>query len=131
MQVFADSGTGQVVAPTVDAMGTTVVELHGEIDRAVVEPLRDCVLSSIERDADVLVDLADVSLIDFSSLSFLVQAAQVADRRGRRLCLVAVSPIVQRTLAAAGLDRTLAIPRAAVDRSGSRRSGSGWQHPMG
>ncbi len=98
----SDRAIHQIVAADTVA-GATVVELHGDIDLAVVEPLRDCMISGIEQDCDVLVDLADVTLIDCASLGALVQAGQLAERRGRKLCLVAPPPVVRWTLAAAGL----------------------------
>jgi anti-anti-sigma factor len=88
----------------VDDLAATVVELHGDIDRHVADPLWDCVVSGMERGADVLVDLADVTLIDCASLSTLVEARHLADRRGGTVCLVAPAAAVRRTLAATGLD---------------------------
>lgn len=100
----ADYGTDQIVTATLDATGVPVVELHGDIDLGVIEPLRDGVVNAVEQGTDVLVDLAGVTLIDCASLGVLVQADRLAVRRGVRVFLVAPSPIVSRTLAAAGLD---------------------------
>ncbi|MEU4245751.1 STAS domain-containing protein [Actinoplanes sp. NPDC026619] len=108
-QPVMDLGTGQVVLPVIDAPGATVVELHGDIDLAVVEPLRDGVDAGVELGDDVLVDLADVTLLDCASLSVLVRAGDLACRRGHRVCLVAPAPIVRRTLAACGLDMTFPV----------------------
>jgi anti-anti-sigma factor len=92
------------VNATIEADGSKVVELHGDIDLAVVEPLRDCMISGVEKGLHILVDLADVTLIDCACLGALVQAGDLAGRRGQALCLVAPPPVVRRTLAAAGLD---------------------------
>lgn len=102
--VLADTRIGQVDAPVVEPNGATLVGLHGDIDLGVVEQLRDSVMSGVERGAVVLVDLTDVTLIDAASLGALVQADQRAARRGRRVCLVAPSAMVRRTLICAGLD---------------------------
>lgn len=98
------SGSGRIVTAMIERPAATVVELHGDIDLEVVQPLRDCVLSGVEQCADVLVELADVTLIDCACLGALVQGSRLADRRGHTLCLVAVPPPVQQTLIAAGLD---------------------------
>lgn len=98
----------QIVTPAAGHDDTAVVELHGDIDLAVVEQLRDCVTSRLERGADVVVDLTDVTLIDCASLGTLVQADELADRRGRRMCLAAPAAVVRRTLAGAGLHGSFA-----------------------
>jgi anti-sigma B factor antagonist len=82
----------------------TVLELHGEIDLDVRESLRRSLVRGVERDADVLVDLADVTLLDCASLGVLVEAGHLAGRRGHQVCLVAPSPAVRRTLAVTRLD---------------------------
>lgn len=82
----------------------TVVELHGEVDFGVVEMLRDCLADGVGRNTDVVVDLADVTLIDCVSLGALVEAGRLADRRGHELCLAAPGSAIRRTLAATMLD---------------------------
>lgn len=100
----ADGGTGQVMTTVVDDETVTVVELHGDIDGEVVAPLQDYVTAGIEQGLDVLVDLAEVTLIDSASLDTLVGAGHRAARRGTGFCLVAVPPKVLLQLAGAGLD---------------------------
>lgn len=102
--ILADTGAGRIVTPRSGASDAAVVELHGEIDLELVESLREAVVSRVERGIDVLVDLADVSLIDCASLGVLVQADWFAGRCGHRVCLVAPPNQIRRTLAAAGLD---------------------------
>lgn len=89
--------------------GATVVELHGDIDLDVAEPLWDCVAAGYERGDDVLVDLSDVTLIDCAALGVLVRAEHLGSRRGHRLCLVAPAAAVRRTLAATGLQTAFPI----------------------
>lgn len=100
---------GQAAVAVTEHPTATVVELHGDIDREVAEPLWDGVTSGYERGADVLVDLSDVTLIDCASLGALVRAEQLAERRGRRLCLVAPAAAVRWTLAATGLETAFPI----------------------
>jgi anti-sigma B factor antagonist len=83
--------------------GAPVVQLHGDIDLASVDLLEDCLATGVDCGGDVFVDLADVTLIDGASLSVLVRAGRVAERRGQTIHLVAPSPFVQRILAAAEL----------------------------
>jgi anti-anti-sigma factor len=85
------------------------VELHGEVDAEFVEILRDCLADGVRRDTDVLVDLADVTLIDCACLGALVEARRLAAGRGRRVCLVAPRPVVRQTLAATMLDTAFPV----------------------
>lgn len=101
--ILADTGTGRIDAPSAGTAGAALVELHGDIDLEVAAQLRDRILSHVERDTDVLVDLSDVTLIDGVSLAALIYAGRMAAHRGRKLCLVAPSPVVRRTLSYAGL----------------------------
>ncbi|SNY25502.1 anti-anti-sigma factor [Paractinoplanes atraurantiacus] len=110
---------------SVTLAGAAVVELHGDIDVEVAEPLQDQLADGLERRDDILVDASDVSLIDCASLGVLIQAHQRADRRGCRFCLVAPSPAMRRTLAGTGLDAAFPIFRsrahaAAVASAGRR-----------
>ncbi|MCM4078882.1 STAS domain-containing protein [Paractinoplanes hotanensis] len=109
--ILADTGTGRIVAPVVEQAGTAMVELHGDVDREMVEQLEDCVLSGVTRGVDVLVDLADVSMMGAASLGALIEADELAGRRGRRLCLLAPPARVWRTLAAAGLEHAFPVFR--------------------
>jgi anti-sigma B factor antagonist len=86
-----------------------VVELHGDIDLATVDLLEDCLAVGVERGGDVLVDLADVTLIDGASLGVLVRAGRAAERRGRTMHLVAPSAFIQRILMAAGLGDVFSV----------------------
>lgn len=108
---LADTGTGQIFAPVLEQAGAAVVELHGDVNLEMVEPLEDCVFSGVTRGVDVLIDLADVTMIDAASLGALIEADELADRRGRRLCLVAPPAKVWRTLAGAGLEHAFPVFR--------------------
>ncbi|MET8944062.1 STAS domain-containing protein [Streptomyces sp. NPDC004542] len=85
--------------------GTTVVELHGEVDILTALPLRarldDLTAAALP---DLVVDLRAVSFIDCSGLGVLCRARnRVAERRGR-LRLVTESDQFRRVLRGAGLD---------------------------
>ncbi|AGL16281.1 STAS domain-containing protein [Actinoplanes sp. N902-109] len=87
----------------------TLLALHGEVDRDRAELLRDCLAYGVQQNTDVLVDLADVALLDCASLGALVEAGHLAERRGHRLCLTSPRPLVRRTLAATGLDTVFPV----------------------
>ncbi|MEU8230480.1 STAS domain-containing protein [Actinoplanes sp. NPDC048967] len=90
---------------TVPGGSVTVVELHGDLDLDTADMLRDCLEDGVERGTDIVVDLADVTLIDCVSLGALVEAGRLAERRGHQLCLAAPQPAIRRTLAATMLDK--------------------------
>ncbi|GIF01264.1 STAS domain-containing protein [Paractinoplanes rishiriensis] len=96
--------------------GPTVVRLHGEVDLEVAADLQSCLLSGVER-ADIVVDLAGVSLLDCSCLGVLIKALSQGRPRGHRVTLAAPAPAVRRMLSATGADTALPIiddPRDAV-----------------
>lgn len=97
--------------------GAPVVQLHGDIDLASVDLLEDCLAAGVDCGGDVFVDLADVTLIDGASLSVLVRAGRVAERRGQTIRLVAPSPFVQRILAAAELGDVFPVVPTCVPAS--------------
>ena len=104
-----DTVSSHVVLAEIEREGAVVVELHGDIDLESTELLADCLAVGAERGTDVLVDLSDVTLIDCSALAVLVQARQLAERRGRKVCLVAPPRLVRRILTAVGLDTVFLI----------------------
>ncbi|NGO70915.1 STAS domain-containing protein [Streptomyces sp. SB3404] len=103
----SDSPGGTVLART--ARGRTVVELHGEIDLAVVLAATSQMYALTAGALPVLVaDLRPVTFIDCSGLAML------ADLRGRvvdgggEFVTVCSDPRVLRLLEITGLDRVLA-----------------------
>ena len=122
---LSETTSGRVMTPAAEAGDAAIVVLHGDIDLEVVELLHDCVTSALEHGSDVLIELADVTLMDGASLSALVQADQLADRRGRIMCLVAPAAVVRRTLACAGLGSTFATFGDRSQASDALRHGRG------
>ncbi|MDQ1702177.1 MAG: anti-sigma factor antagonist [Frankiaceae bacterium] len=81
----------------------TVVEVHGCLDIATVEPLRT-VLSQLRRDADVVVDIRDVDFCDSSGVSVLAGAAYNASVAGHELTVRHAHPSVEHVLRLTGCD---------------------------
>ncbi|HEX6499787.1 MAG TPA: STAS domain-containing protein [Micromonosporaceae bacterium] len=74
--------------------GVAVIELHGDLDVLVADSLREVLAAACQGDGHVVLDLADVRLIDSTALGVLVRAHQVLKRKGRRLCLAAPSRFI-------------------------------------
>lgn len=71
-----------------------VVRLRGQLDILYAPELREVLLEAGDRHHNVVLDLGGVRLLDSTGLGQLVQAQQLAERRGGRLCLVAPSAFV-------------------------------------
>jgi anti-sigma B factor antagonist len=97
------------VSVRADGEGTTVAA-RGELDLAAAPQLRLALIETLEGGARRLdVDLHDVTFIDSTGISVILQAWQRLDAEGGRLAVVAASPVVARVLSAAGLDRLLGL----------------------
>jgi len=85
--------------------GHAVVHVSGEIDLAARSLFQECLDEVIvASDGDVVVDLAEVSFIDSTGLSVLLQARERLGTAGRKLRIARQSPSVTRLLELAGLD---------------------------
>ncbi|MGC9670589.1 STAS domain-containing protein [Planosporangium sp. 12N6] len=73
---------------------TTVVELHGNLDILVADNLREVLEQACADRRNVVLDLADVRLIDSTALGELVRAHQTLNEKGGNLCLAAPSPFI-------------------------------------
>jgi anti-sigma B factor antagonist len=94
----------------VDLVGeVAVVELGGDIDVLVAEPLRESLLAAGAVRARVVLDLADAGTIDSAGLGALVRAQRRLRRYGVPLCLVAPSRYVVTVLRTLRLDRDFPV----------------------
>ena len=89
--------------------GTAVVALTGDVDLQSSPAVRQQLLSSFDNYSRVVVDLAGVTYIDSSGVASLVEAFQLARKKGGYFALVSVSAAVMRVLSLARLDRVFAI----------------------
>ena len=83
----------------------------GELDLASAPSLSKALDEFLPIDAPIIVDLSDVTFIDSSGLSVLVQARQRlgTSSTGNPIRLVVVRPAVQRIFEITGLDQVFEI----------------------
>lgn len=119
--------------------GTTrkesIVELtlRGDMDMTNAEELERLLTEGMERGCDLLVDLADVGMIDCVCLDVLVRAAQAARALDCTLSLIAPSSLVQMTMRITETDTLFpvyadcaaALPRGGPDRVMERAMAGG------
>jgi anti-sigma B factor antagonist len=89
--------------------GIVLIRLRGEVDLSWSQQVRQAVLSALETNPAVGVELSEVSYIDSSGIAALVEGFQSARSRGSRFALVAVSDAVRAVLELARLDRVFVI----------------------
>lgn len=87
----------------------TVVALSGDVDLQYSPEARKQILSQLNNDKHVLVDLSGVSYIDSSGIASLVEGFQLARSRKLRFGLVGVSKAAQQVLQLARLDKVFPI----------------------
>ena len=89
--------------------GAVVLDVDGEFDMSEVETFRSCVAGIVTCSDDaVVVDLADVTFIDSSAISALLNARQRLAGEGRELRLRHPTAPVARIFELAGLASLLA-----------------------
>lgn len=87
-----------------------MVTLRGELDLAGESELRDRLRTACdENDGRVVLDLGELSFIDSTGLSILVEYHARTRAAGGRLVLLAPRPTVVRILNITGLDERLTI----------------------
>ncbi|HEU5109708.1 MAG TPA: STAS domain-containing protein [Micromonosporaceae bacterium] len=89
-----DLGDQQWGATMSDLALACVVRLRGQLDILYAPELREVLLDAGKRHRNVVLDLSDVRLLDSTGLGQLVQARQLAESAGGRLCLVGPSPFL-------------------------------------
>lgn len=89
--------------------GSAVVALSGDVDLQSSPAVRHELLACFDTHNKVIVDLAGVTYIDSSGVASLVEAFQLARKKGGTFALVCVSTAVMRVLSLARLDRVFTI----------------------
>jgi anti-anti-sigma factor len=92
---------------------TFVITVSGEVDDASAAELGDLLLPlAATKGARVVLDLLRVHDLDSAPLAVVVEAAQLLERSGRRLTLVASSRHLTEIVYASGLDRIARLDRS-------------------
>ena len=102
-----------------ETAGKAVVAFQGDVDLEHSPAARKVLLDCVERGRDVIVDMAGVSYIDSSGIASLVEALQVARRKGTGFCLAAVSASAMRVFQLARLDKVFTIHATVAEGTGS------------
>ena len=90
--------------------GRTVVRLCGELDIACTEDLRRGLdAARREHGEDLVLDLADLEIMDSGGLSVIVACYKAATAAGGSLTLAGPRPIVRRALEITGLHRRIPV----------------------
>lgn len=100
MEIFTDG-------PTILLSGDFDVRSTMEVRNAIYEHLHG-------HDADVVIDLTDVTTIDMTALKVLAVATRQASRSGHHLTLRGCGPSVRRMLHLTHLIRVVEVERSAV-----------------
>jgi anti-anti-sigma factor len=96
--------------------GYAVLEAVGELDVSDVDSLGESIRQAFaEGHGCVLVDLSEVSFIDSTGASSLLDEHRGAESRGRRLALVAPGEQVIRVFSILGIDQSLDIHPTVED----------------
>jgi anti-sigma B factor antagonist len=87
----------------------TVIEFEGEVDLSCSPDARQSILSILEEEKNLLVDLGKVSYIDSSGVASLVEGYQTAKKESLKFGLVGVSDAAMSVLKLARLDQVFPI----------------------
>lgn len=85
---------------------------RGELDLATAPEVEDKVLSALrDGDAEVVLDLRELTFMDSTGVRTIVAAHQVAEEGGRRLCVVRPprESAVSRVIEISGIDDALGL----------------------
>jgi anti-sigma B factor antagonist len=99
-------------ADVTSANGRAFVTVGGECDVATLERLNGVLSAVLDREpSEIVVDLANATFVDSSTLAALVVAAKRMHKRGGAFRVVgARAPEVRRVLEITGLDEYLSVP---------------------
>ena len=87
----------------------TVIEMAGEVDLSCSPGIRKQILSCLEDDKNLLIDLSEVSYIDSSGIACLVEGYQISKMKELDFGLTGVSEAVMNVLHLARLDTVFKI----------------------
>ena len=92
--------------------GQAILVLHGELDMATTSQLQDVAMAQLGVPglATLGLDLADITFLDSSGVSVLVELRNDARERGIDVELLAVSRRAARVLTIVGLAQSFGIP---------------------
>jgi anti-sigma B factor antagonist len=95
---------------TTSVPGSTLVNVGGELDMLTAPSLRETLFAQVGvADADVIVDLDEVTFMSSTALGVLVEVSQHAKEARSRLRLVCSNRTVLRPLELTGLDHAFEI----------------------
>ena len=91
--------------------GVTVVPVHGEVDLATADRMRDRLLQAAHasRCDCLVVDMSGLDFFDASGVSALVSVFRTLTAEGRHVVLAEPAPIAARVLEALGMGRLFEI----------------------
>lgn len=110
--------------------GVTVVPVHGEVDLATADRMRERLLQAAyaSRCDCLVVDMSGLDFFDVSGVNALVSVYQSLTRQGRHVVLAEPAPIAARVLEALGMGRVFEIypllEMALTHTSGPRVNGA-------
>lgn len=91
------------------AENATVLVFSGRIDLSNCKDVRAVILSALEGEGDILIDLVDIDYIDSSGIAHLVEGFQRAKGKGRKFGITQASDQVRSVLKITRLDSVLMI----------------------
>jgi len=92
-----------------------IVSFEGDVDLEQSPKAREVLLDCVKRGSKIFVDLSGVSYIDSSGVASLVEAFQVAKKKGKVFALVSVNASALRVLQLARLDKVFTIHETLAD----------------
>jgi anti-sigma B factor antagonist len=95
------------ITEVADLRGDRLLVLQGELDIATAPELSAMLARLRARKRSVVLDLADVTFMDSTGLTLLMDAWIDAERDGWAFSIRAASPAVRRVVALAGVERLI------------------------
>jgi anti-sigma B factor antagonist len=108
-------GSADLVTSTHTDDGKAVVSVRGEVDLVSCDELRRALHEALQSSTHAVVDLAELSFIDSSGLSVLVDAHRKARDAGGVLVVRNPTPMLRRLLDITRLDSLLVVENASAN----------------